>query len=172
MRAFKRSISGAAIAIALVLAGCGGGQSAGTAPEATSASTSSGGTTSSATTSAAVSSSAATTSASASSSAATATGSAGQAVSFKADIQPIVAANCVSCHGRAGGLSLASYADLIKGGKDGAVVKPGDADGSLLVQKVKGTQTIGARMPFSRAPLPDADIQKIASWVAQGAKDN
>jgi len=60
----------------------------------------------------------------------------------------------------------------MKGGKDGAVVKPGDPDGSLLVQKVKGTQTIGARMPRGGAPLPDAQIQRISDWVAQGAKDN
>jgi len=67
---------------------------------------------------------------------------------------------------------LLSLADVMAGGKDGAVVKAGDADSSLLVQKVKGTQTIGARMPRGGAPLAAADIQKIADWVAQGAKDN
>jgi len=58
------------------------------------------------------------------------------------------------------------------GGNDGAVVKPGDASGSLLVQKVKGTQTIGVQMPYGKSPLPAADIQKISDWVAQGAQNN
>lgn len=98
----------------------------------------------------------------------------GAPVSFKADVQPILTGNCVSCHGsgKVAGLSLQNYADVLAGGKDGAVVKPGDADGSLLVQKVKGTQTIGARMPRGGPPLPDDQIQTIATWVAQGAKDN
>lgn len=67
---------------------------------------------------------------------------------------------------------MQTYADAMAGGKDGAVIKPGDADGSLLVQKVKGTQTIGARMPRGGPPLPADQIQAIATWVAQGAKDN
>ena len=102
------------------------------------------------------------------------TAASGTAVSFKTDLQPIFSASCTGCHGATGvaGLSLASYADVMKGGKDGAVVKAGDANGSLLVQKVKGTQTIGVRMPRGGAPLADAQIQKISDWVAQGAKDN
>ncbi len=96
----------------------------------------------------------------------------GQTVSFKTDVLPIFTANCVSCHGASSGFSAASYADVMKGGRNGQDVKPGDADGSLLVQKVKGTQTIGGRMPRGGGPLPDADIKKISDWVAQGAKDN
>jgi mono/diheme cytochrome c family protein len=85
---------------------------------------------------------------------------------------PILSGSCTGCHGANGGLSVASYADLMKGGKDGAVVKAGDADGSLLIQKVKGTQTIGARMPRGGAPLADDKIKVLSDWVAQGAKDN
>ena len=134
----------------ILIAGCGGSQATGSAPAA-------------ATTAPAPKA--------ASTTAPPAAPAAGQ-VSFKTDIQPIFASACAGCHGQAGGLSLASLADVMKGGKDGAVVKPGDADGSLLVQKVKGTQTIGARMPRGGSPLPDDQIKKISDWVAQGAKDN
>jgi serine/threonine-protein kinase len=93
-------------------------------------------------------------------------------VGFKADILPIFNNNCTGCHGGSGGLTLDSYAAVMKGGKDGAVVKPGDPNGSLIVQKVKGTQTIGARMPFGGPPLSNNDVQKIVDWISQGAKDN
>jgi hypothetical protein len=95
-------------------------------------------------------------------------------VSFTKDIQPLFTANCSPCHITAStaGLSLASYASIMKGGKDGVVIKPGDPDNSLLIQKVKGTATIGARMPFGRTPLTDDKIKLLSDWVAQGAKDD
>src|SRR4051812_39496178 len=52
-------------------------------------------------------------------------------------VSSVAGANCMPCHNaknHAGGLSLASYADLMKGGDDGVVVKAGDPDNSLLVQ--------------------------------------
>lgn len=98
----------------------------------------------------------------------------GATLSFKTDIQPIFTTNCTPCHitTKTKGLSLATYDGVMAGGQDGVVVKAGDPNGSLLVQKIKGTQTIGARMPYNKPPLPDDQIQKISDWVAQGAKDN
>jgi hypothetical protein len=47
------------------------------------------------------------------------------AVSFVKDVQPIFEQNCVKCHGGSdgvkGGLSLKTYDDMMKGGKDGQV---------------------------------------------------
>ena len=95
-------------------------------------------------------------------------------ISYSSDIQPIFTTSCAPCHiaAKTAGLSLATYAGVMAGGKDGAVIKPGDPDNSLLVQKIKGTQTIGVRMPYHRDPLPDAKIQQISDWVTQGAKDD
>src|SRR5687767_966199 len=42
-------------------------------------------------------------------------------VDFQKQIQPIVAKHCIECHSqdrRRGGLSLASYADFLEGGKN------------------------------------------------------
>lgn len=107
---------------------------------------------------------------------ATTTGAAatGSTMSFKADIQPIFNASCTPCHitRKTAGLGLSNYNDVTAGGNDGVVVKPGDASGSLLVQKIKGTQSIGVRMPYGRSPLPADQIQRISDWVAQGAKNN
>ncbi len=52
-------------------------------------------------------------------------------------------------------------------------VIPNDADNSLLVQKIEGTQTVGGRMPAGgRAPLSNEDIQLIRDWITNGAENN
>ena len=48
-------------------------------------------------------------------------------------------------------------------------VVPGDPDGSLLIQKLEGTQTIGDRMPAFSPPLPQATIDVIRQWIHAGA---
>lgn len=51
------------------------------------------------------------------------------------------------------------------------LVKPGDAAGSYLVNKVEGTHSCGGAMPPG-ARLPKVDIEKLKAWICQGAKDN
>lgn len=48
-------------------------------------------------------------------------------------------------------------------------VAPGDPDASYLVRKLEGRDIVGGRMPLGRAPLPQAQIDAIRSWIAQGA---
>ena len=48
-------------------------------------------------------------------------------------------------------------------------VRPFDPDNSYLVQKIEGTASVGAQMPFGGPPLPDEDIQLIRDWIAAGA---
>src|SRR5581483_9174766 len=49
-------------------------------------------------------------------------------------VGPIFAAKCLQCHGAlaSGGLNLSTYADAMKGGKDGPVIVPNDAANSKL----------------------------------------
>lgn len=57
-------------------------------------------------------------------------------VVFAKDIQPLLDASCVRCHGQdrpKGGLRLTSMEGVLNGGKDGKVVAPGDSTKSLLV---------------------------------------
>ncbi len=93
-------------------------------------------------------------------------------VYFSRDIQPIFNANCGGCHvgGNQGGLTLDSYATLMKGGDSGPVVRAGLPDSSLLVQRIEGT--IQPRMPLAGQPLSAADIQAIRRWILQGTHNN
>lgn len=96
-------------------------------------------------------------------------------VSFAADIAPLLMEKCLNCHGGdrdrrpSARLSLATYVGLMRGGVRGPAVVAGDATGSLLVKKLKGTAD-GERMPKDQPPLSDGDIAKIEQWIAEGAK--
>lgn len=50
-------------------------------------------------------------------------------------------------------------------------VVPGDPAGSALFQSVQGTGPI-AQMPYLKPRLPQGDIEAIAAWIVDGAKDN
>ena len=108
-------------------------------------------------------------------------------ISLAGDVQPIFDASCAEafCHGDPNvGLDLRrgrSWEALV-GVPSLSVpeldrVEPGQPDASFLVHKLQGTQTQfgpagGSQMPFSRAPLPDVEIELVRSWIEQGAEDN
>src|SRR5215207_8380716 len=92
-------------------------------------------------------------------------------VDFEHDVQPLLSENCLECHSqdkRKGGLSLATYGDVLDGGKDGAVVRPGRSSRSLMIDRVKGT--VGDRMPLDELPLSDEQIALLQRWIDQGAR--
>lgn len=88
-------------------------------------------------------------------------------------MQPFLAANCLRCHGAgkkvAGGFNLTSYAAAMKGGEDGVMIKPGDPEGSMLINYLKGTKK--PQMPKGGAPISESDIQVISDWIKAGAKE-
>lgn len=103
-------------------------------------------------------------------------------VSFGNDIQPIFTNNCVSagCHPGGGApFSLRSgdsydrlvNVDATTGPCAGIKrVVPGNPDGSALVKRLEGT--CGTQMPIGGSPLPPSDIQRIRTWITQGALNN
>jgi len=99
-------------------------------------------------------------------------------VSYKKDVQPILTKNCSECHaaGQKGfessGLDTTSYQSLMKGGKFGQLIKPGDALSSALNMLVEGRAHPSIRMPHGREKLPDKDIEMLKVWVNEGAKNN
>lgn len=99
-------------------------------------------------------------------------------VSYKKDVQPILAKNCAECHApgqkgfEASGLDTTSYQALMKGGKFGQLVKPGDALSSALNMLVEGRAHPSIQMPHGRAKLPDKEIEILKVWVNEGAKNN
>jgi mono/diheme cytochrome c family protein len=91
-------------------------------------------------------------------------------VSFYKEVLPIFRTACLGCHGGdqpAGGLSLASYADLMKGGKSGPPLVAGKGSDSRMVKLLLGTQQ--PKMPPG-GPLKPADIERIRQWIDGGAK--
>ena len=85
-----------------------------------------------------------------------------------------------SCHGSSQqeGLDLragSSYADLVNVASTqgaGFRVIPGNADGSYLVVKVEGRQTVGTRMPQTGSNLDNIDLTNLKNWINLGAKNN
>jgi mono/diheme cytochrome c family protein len=95
-----------------------------------------------------------------------------ETVSFAKDVAGILVENCKGCHINAmqnrGGLQMDSFAGLVRGGDSGAIITPGDAEASLLIKKLRGTE--GDRMPGGgRPPLSESDIQLIETWINEGA---
>jgi mono/diheme cytochrome c family protein len=99
-------------------------------------------------------------------------------VSYSKDVQPILSKNCSECHApgqkgyEASGLDTTGYPALMKGGRFGPLVKPGDALSSALNMLVEGRAHASIRMPHGREKLPDADIETLKVWVNEGAKNN
>jgi mono/diheme cytochrome c family protein len=87
---------------------------------------------------------------------------------FENKIRPLLAQNCFACHtnSQMGGLRLDSREGLLKGGKSGPAVVPGDADKSLLITAVR--QTTDLKMP-RYGHLTDEQIQNLTAWVKDGA---
>ncbi len=87
---------------------------------------------------------------------------------FETQVQPILKARCLKCHGGEekikGGLRLVSRSAVLKGGDQGSAVdleKPGE---SLLIQAINYD---GLEMPPSgKLPKPEIDI--LTKWVEQG----
>jgi hypothetical protein len=60
---------------------------------------------------------------------------------FETRIRPVLAANCYDCHadGKMGGLRLDSRDGILKGGRSGPAIVPGDPEKSLLIEAVRQT---------------------------------
>lgn len=108
-------------------------------------------------------------------------------VSFARNVQPILEQRCIECHNASGegqlasALSLADYADLMKGTQFGPVVVPGSSVSSVLYMVVAGKTDAEIRMPPHHEeswaegrgdPLSDKEVATIATWIDQGAKNN
>ena len=102
-----------------------------------------------------------------------------ETVSYATDVQPVLAEACLSCHVEGGegtvasGFSMASYDDLMKGTDGGPMVIPGDSLGSNLVVLMEGRADPSIYMPRgAHDPVSQSDIDKIKTWIEEGAKNN
>ncbi len=94
-------------------------------------------------------------------------------VVFEDIVQPILKAKCESCHNdqkSKGALKMNSIANLMKGGKHGAIWKAGDALSSHLVQRIKLPMNAKEHMPpLGKAQLTPDEITILTLWVKEGA---
>ncbi len=99
-------------------------------------------------------------------------------VTYDTDIKPILDASCIKCHKGdkpRGKLSLDSLEGILKGGKDGKAIVPGNVAKSPLVFAVAhvGDSDDFMPPPVSKSkidPLTAEQVGLIRAWVEQGAK--
>jgi hypothetical protein len=92
-----------------------------------------------------------------------------EAALFRNRVAPVLRQRCVTCHnGRKtrGGLDLTTREGLLQGGTHGAVVVPGNAAGSRLVEMVSGPEP---RMPKQGARLTPDEVADVRAWIDAGA---
>ena len=84
---------------------------------------------------------------------------------FENYVGPLVTVKCAACHGdlATGGLNMLTFAGLMKGGANGAVIVPGDSDNSILYQ----LQSTGGHF----ANLAAEELEIIKQWIDAGAPE-
>lgn len=88
-------------------------------------------------------------------------------------VAPALQQRCASCHNdskKSGGLSVSSYENLIKGGKEGPVIAAGDPAKSDLFRRISLPSGHADYMPKDgKTPLSPDQVQAVGWWIAQGA---
>lgn len=98
--------------------------------------------------------------------------------SFARDVNPILQKNCSGCHVAGGkgylasGFSVESYASIMKGTKFGPVVVPGSSVSSTLARLIDHKADPSINMPQGKPQLSQGNVERIAAWIDQGAKNN
>ena len=95
-------------------------------------------------------------------------------VDFERDVRPLLEIECLQCHNqkdgaRNGGLNLETKETAFTTGRRAPVIRPGNPDGSLLIQVLKISPEHAASMP----PAPDKvwgeRLEILEQWIADGA---
>ena len=89
-------------------------------------------------------------------------------IRFEADIRPILREYCLDCHGASdnpeGSLDLRLVRFMLKGGDSGPALVSGDADASLILQRVESDD-----MPPGTLKVSAEKKAILRSWIASGA---
>ncbi len=94
-----------------------------------------------------------------------------QSIDFDRDVRPILSRSCSECHGAAiaeADLRLDTRERILAGGASGPVVVAGNADASVLYQRVVSSDP-AVRMPWYKEPLSAAEIGVLRRWIEEGA---
>lgn len=92
------------------------------------------------------------------------------------DVIPLLLLRCSVCHGgreREGGLDVRDKSALLRGGKSGPAITPGDPASSLLLKRIHA----GEMPPRTRVvevsvkPIESSEIETITRWITAGAPE-
>lgn len=94
---------------------------------------------------------------------------------FREQVFPIISEQCFNCHNpaqvarrKAGLLDQTTREALLKGGRSGPAIVPGDPDSSLLLHRIRGLDPDEEIMPPD-GRLSDNHIEIITQWIRDGA---
>ena len=92
---------------------------------------------------------------------------------YAARVAPIFDQKCTGCHNaekKKGKLRLDSFENVMRGGKDGIVIKPGEPSHSELFRRINLAPEEKDFMPTDgKPPLTASEIKVIELWIASGA---
>lgn len=90
------------------------------------------------------------------------------------DIIPIMLRRCSACHGlrrQEAGLDLRTKAAMLRGGKSGPAIVPGQPDESRIIKKIRAGQMPprDRLVEVSIKPIEPGETETLAKWIAAGA---
>jgi uncharacterized membrane protein/mono/diheme cytochrome c family protein len=96
-----------------------------------------------------------------------------EAVAYTEVITPILQTKCYTCHNankQKGGLRMDQLDLLMKGGKDGKVIEPGNADASEMIKRLLLPTDNDHHMPPKEKPQPtESQIALLHWWISNNA---
>jgi hypothetical protein len=92
------------------------------------------------------------------------------------EVLPVLLLRCSACHGlrrQEAGLDVRSRESLLRGGKSGPAIVPGNAAESLLIKRLRAEQMPPRKQmkSVSVKPMLPAEIETVARWIDQGARE-
>jgi uncharacterized membrane protein/mono/diheme cytochrome c family protein len=96
-----------------------------------------------------------------------------EAIAYNDVIKPILQTKCYTCHGpnkQKGKLRMDDVVMLMKGGKDGKVIEPGNADSSEMIKRLLLPVDNEDHMPPKEKSQPsESQIALLHWWISGGA---
>ena len=91
------------------------------------------------------------------------------------DVNPLLLLRCTVCHGgrrREADLDLRTRESILRGGKSGPAIVPGNPSKSLLVQRIVSGDMPPRRqlVKVSVKPMAAQELERLKKWIQQGAK--
>jgi mono/diheme cytochrome c family protein len=86
-------------------------------------------------------------------------------------VSAVFAKNCVGCHTGAKakeGIDLNTYASVMKGGREGAIITAGEPEKSVIIMAMRGK---GKDQMPPAGPLAEEQIKVVEDWIRAGAKE-